>query len=111
MRQTKGIRKYGNTLTICSGACPEGREARGFIQPIAFSSKEMPEVRTAAGSSNRGRYLLIAEAEALLPGERDVSVISGEAEYALLRAQPVYVGGRLSHWEGVLRLKGGAAHA
>ncbi|HHU21921.1 MAG TPA: hypothetical protein GXZ52_00650 [Clostridiales bacterium] len=112
MRDLVGIRKYGSALTLYSDACPEGRKARGFIQPIVFSDTEKLDVRSQAGSVNRCKYLLIAEAGALLPGEKNVSVSSRDWEYSLLRAQPIYVGGRLSHWEGVLRPKGGGgAHA
>lgn len=111
MRSSDVIRKYGCALTICSDACPEGRKAKGFIQPAALPPAERPEARTAAGSISRGRHLLIAEAEALLPGEKDVTVRFRDEEYILLRAQPVYAGDRLSHWEGTLRLKGVAADA
>ena len=40
--------------------------------------------------------------------EKNVSVSSGTGNTAC-SAQPIYVGGRLSHWEGVLRPKGGVA--
>ena len=68
LRDLVGIRKWQRPYPY-SDASPEGRKARGFIQPIVFSDTEKLDVRSQAGSVSRCKYLLIAE-RALLPGKR-----------------------------------------
>lgn len=101
------IRKYGAPIRVTSAENPEGLAARGFISPA--EPKDLNGLRgvSPAGVYDRERYFLVAESGAIAAGETELSVSCGTAEYELVRLEPVSVDGRLSHWEGVLRLKRG----
>jgi len=100
--------KRGRALSVRSAECPAGRAARGFVSPLDGTDTE--NLRTAArpGRINKERYRLIAESAAIVAGETAVVVTADGISYELLRAEPVFVGENIGHWEGVLRLKGGA---
>jgi hypothetical protein len=66
---------------------------------------------THPGRVNQEKYVLITEPNAIVEGETRLTVTVDGKIYEVLRAEPVYVRGGIGHWEGVMRLKGGAADA
>lgn len=100
--------KVGRDLRVLSAECPAGRTARGFISPIQATDTKNQRKSTRPGKVNYEKYLLIAEPAAITDGETEVVVTAEGKVYELLRAAPVLVGETIGHWEGVLRLKGGA---
>ena len=105
------IKKYGAELCVKSAETPAGRTGRGFISPAAPRDGENAWRALPPGYYNRERYLLTASRDAIADGETERSVSCGGAEYELLRVELVKVGDEVSHWEGVMRLKGGAKDA
>lgn len=103
--------KVGREIIIKSVECPAGRAAKGFLSPLNATDTENLRKSTRPGRVKGEKYLLIAEPTAIAAGETEVVVTADGVAYELLRAEPVYVGEILGHWEGVLRLKGGAADA
>lgn len=103
--------KYGRDLNVKSAECPAGRAARGFISPLHATDTENQRKSTRPGKVRGEKYLLIAEYAAIGDGETEVTVTADGKVYEVLRAEPVYAGENIGHWEGVLRLKGGAADA
>lgn len=99
---------YGRDIVVSSAQTPAGRAGRGFVQPIDPSDAEKYDRPARPGRADKREYLLIADPSALADGETGVTVTVGGKTYELLRAEGVYVRGELGHWEGVLRLKGGA---
>jgi hypothetical protein len=103
------IEKYGSGITV---RCAAGvRTARGFISPLDFAEYENLSHRTRPGAVGRAKYLLIAESCALTGEEESADVECGGRLYELVRFERVGTGADMAHWEGVLRLKGGAGNA
>ncbi len=100
--------EYGRMLTVKSAENPAGRTVRGFIQPLDIRDASRPDRPTKPGLVNDQRYLLLVPANAIDEGETEITVTAGSRLYELLRAESVTIGAETSHWEGVLRLKGGA---
>ncbi|NCB51059.1 MAG: hypothetical protein EOM54_04145 [Clostridia bacterium] len=103
--------KCGRDLSVKSAECTAGRAARGLISPLRATDTENLKKSTHPGKVRGEKYLLIAEPAAIEDGETEVMVTADGKVYELLRAAPVYVGKNIGHWEGVLRLKGGADDA
>ena len=93
------IASYGETAT-CNGS-----SFKGFFSPIEPKNAENKHIPLAAGVANEARYLLITSTET---AERSVVSIHGES-YEVLRCEPIYFAGDISHYECVLRPKGSAA--
>jgi hypothetical protein len=100
--------RYGLDISVSSAECPSGRPAKGFVSPLHPTETENLRKSTRPGKVNGEKYLLIAEPAAIVRGETDVVVTADGKVFELLRAEPVYTGGTVGHWEGVLRLKGPA---
>ena len=94
------IEAYGETVT--SG----GSLFKGFFSPIEPKNAENKHIPLAAGVANEARYLLITNVET---EERSVVSVHGES-YEVLRAEPIYFAGTISHYECILRPKGSAAN-
>lgn len=99
--------RCGRDMTVRSAQLPSGRSARGYIQPLDPEDTKKYGFAARPGRVDDERYLLIVGPGALVSGETGVTVSSGGRLYELLRAESVSVGGVVTHWEGVLRLKGG----
>ena len=100
----KKVAAFAEELTIRGG---DGEKtARAFIQPINSTSPEYEKRPTPMGFADDRRYLIIAELSAFEGGEI-LEICSGEKVYELLRRE--LIGG--SHWEGIMRLKGGSGNA
>lgn len=84
------------------------KHARGFISPLNIRDTDSMCSVLPAGVKSDIRYLLICSAQALADGGCGKTVTSGGYRFELLRAEPVYFAGELSHWEGILRLAGRA---
>lgn len=102
----KVIFKYGEKIKVNN---VDG--ARGFISDIDLKSPEKAVMPMAPGIGNKARYLLIINAAALANGDGGKNVKCNGLEYELLHAEPIIFEGAISHWEGILRLKGRCANA
>jgi hypothetical protein len=102
---------YGRNLTIASAEYPAGRAARGFISPLDGTDTENLQKYTHPGKMNKEKYLFITGPSAIAEGETRLTVTTDGKYYEVLRAEPVYAAGGIGHWEGVMRLKGGASDA
>lgn len=83
------------------------RAAKAFVRPESVKNPEKPHSETPAGLRDKRRWLFMTAADAISGGE-DVEIVLGSGVYAVLRCE--LVGGG-SHWEGLMRLKGGGDHA
>lgn len=94
------IEAYGETV-ICGDS-----SFRGFFSPIEPKNAENKHIPLAAGVANEARYLLITNVET---AEKSAVSVHGNS-YVVLRAEPIYFAGGISHYECVLRPKGSAAN-
>lgn len=92
--------------TVIIREAGEERAAKAFVEPISVTSPEEEGRATIMGLADDRRYLLIAERAAIECGD-EVELCCGDRVYELLRCE--MVGG--SHWEGIMKLKGGSGHA
>lgn len=102
-----GVFEYGRFMTVRSDEAPEGRSGRGFIQPVSLADTENVRKSAMPGTVSRAKYLLIAPTELMRPEETKVTVSCDGVEYELLRLEPMG-GAALTHWEGIIRMKGRA---
>ena len=95
------VAAFASEVTVREGETE--RRARAFIQPLSITSPDYESRATAMGLVDDRRYLLIAEPDAL-SGDGEAEISCGGKKYELLRCEMMGGG---SHWEGLLRLKGG----
>lgn len=107
----KKAARYGRSLMVTSAQSPQGRTITGYIGPADGRGTARLAENTRLGKMNKEEYLLIADPSAIIPGETALTVAADGKLYQVLRAEPIFVGGGIGHWEGVLRLKGAAADA
>ena len=95
---------WAQDVTVRQGG--EEKRARAFIQPLSVTSPRENAAATPAGVSDERLYWLIIGPDAVSgPGGE---IVSGGQVYQVLRCEEMGGG---SHWEGLLRLKGGAGNA
>ena len=100
------IAPYGRTMTVTDDAGEEVA-CKGFLQPVNTLDYDGAELFKAPGVQPDTAYLLLLPPEAVTVGRRAVTVACGGAEYEVLGLQGIFCGETLTHWEGVLREKGG----
>ena len=98
------VSTWAQDVTVRQGG--EEKTARAFIQPLSVTNPRENAAATPAGVSDERLYLLIIGPEAVNGGGGEI--VSGGKVYQLLRCEEMGGG---SHWEGLLRLKGGADDA
>lgn len=99
---------YGWTEAVTVTEQGQVRTARAFIQPVSVTQPEYTGKPTVAGVADDRRYLLIAEPGAITQGGRGIEVQMGDRRFEVLRCEMLGGG---SHWEGIMKLKGGAENA
>lgn len=102
------LSSIAKTLTITSNEQTLGRIAKGFIQLMDRDNTDNYNHQPVGILDDR-RYLIIAEAAAFTITEGDISVFDGDTEYSAMHVEPVYLGKKIGHWEGVLKLKNGGS--
>lgn len=93
------LARYGQNVRVYTPGVPEGKALRAFFQPM----RERGTVQTVPsplGQVKQDRFLYLGPAQTALDENSRVEV-DGEL-YRVDNAQPIYVGGRLSHWWAVL---------
>ena len=95
---------WAQDVTVRQGG--EEKHTRAFIQPLSVTNPRENTAATPAGVSDERLYLLIIGPEAVNGGGGEI--VSGGKVYQLLHCEEMGGG---SHWEGLLRLKGGAGNA
>ena len=98
------ISSWAQDVTVRQGG--EEKSARAFIQPLSVTNPRENAAATPAGVSDERLYLLIIGPDAL--SGQSGEIVSGGRVYQVLRCEEMGGG---SHWEGLLRLKGGAPNA
>lgn len=94
----KVISDYGEDI-VCGN-----EQFKGFISPIEPKNSEKRNYPLVTGIADNTEYLLIAKAEL---AEKAILSTHGKS-YEVRRAEPIYFAGSVSHYEYVLRPKGGA---
>lgn len=90
------ISAYGEEVSCGS------QSFKGFLSPIEPKNAENKHIPCPAGVANEARYLLIT-AENVGEGE---TVCARSESFEVLRTEPIYFAGEVSHYECVLRPKG-----
>lgn len=75
---------------------------KGFLSPIEPKNAENKHIPCPAGVANEARYLLIT-VENVAEGE---TVCARSESFEVLRTEPIYFAGEVSHYECILRPKG-----
>lgn len=96
------LTSFGREITVAADG--KTQSFRGIISPLNAKKTDSTRELLPAGLELDLRYYLICEASALSDGRPGKKIAADGAEYELLRAEPVYFGSELSHWEAVLRL-------
>ena len=91
------IAPYGRSMTVVDEAGGE-TPCKGFLQPVNTLDYDGVALFQAPGMTSQPEYLLLAPPEAIR---------CGGAVYEILGVQGIFCGETLTHWEGVLRRKGG----
>lgn len=102
------VAPYGRSMTVLDDSGGK-TVCKGFIQPVNTLDYDGVELFKAVGTQSDVIYLLLAPPEAVRAGHRAVTVLCGGREYEVLGMQGIFCGETLTHWEGALRRKGGAA--
>lgn len=96
-----GLWRYGQKLSAFDSVSAEGREFRGFLEPMNQHS-EAEEKRNKAGILPTEKYLLLAEpTETFACGSATV-IACGDLRFELLSVREVLDGEKLTHRECVL---------
>ena len=98
------VSPWARNVTVRQGGVE--KSARAFIQPLSVINPREKAAATPAGVSDERLYLLIIGPDAV--SGQGGEIVSGGKVYQLLRCEEMGGG---SHWEGLLRLKGGAGDA
>ena len=94
------LARYGQTVAV------NGAAGRAFLQPVLERREDWKQtLPTPLGTVRQDRFLYLGEAG--LPLETGGVVEWRGVTYEVQAAHAVYVGDRLSHWWGVLRLEDG----
>lgn len=94
--------RFGEDITV------NGDTVKGFISPVNAKKHDDIKKPTAVGVKNGAEYLLLTETE-LSPCGGDEIVHKGK-NYVSLRAEAIFFAGEVSHYEAVLRKKGGGGN-
>ncbi len=97
--------KYAKTVTVREAG--EEKQVKAFIQACSTENPDYETRPTAMGLEDDRRYLILAERRAFSPRGK-VEIQYGEQVFELLRRELLWDG---SHWEGLMRLKGGGEDA
>jgi len=100
------VAPYGRDMTVTDET---GAEVfcKGFLQPVNTLSYDDIALFKAPGVRSDLAYLLLIPPEAVSPGHKAETVQCGGETYEVLGLEAIYCGGAQTHWEGVLRKKGG----
>jgi len=100
------IAQYGRDMTVTD---TQGVRVvcKGFLQPVDTLTETFPDWFKAPGTGPENRLFLLAAPEALTLGHTAETVTCGGQIYDVLGMQPIYCGMEITHWEGVVRERGG----
>lgn len=93
------LSRYGQSVTVYTQAYPEGKALHAFVQPMREKGT-VQTVPSPLGQVKQDRFLFLGPPEGVLD-ERSRVELQDEV-YRVEAAQPIYVGGTLSHWWAVL---------
>lgn len=96
------FQRFGEDISL------NGLAAKAFLSPVNRKRHDNIKMPTAVGVKNGAEYLLLCENE-LAPCGGDEVIHRGK-HFVTLRAEPVFFSGEISHYEAVMRKKGGEAH-
>ena len=101
------LEQYGQAVEICPGEEAVGIPCKAFVQPVL--EKQEQTAPTPLGCVRQDRWLYLGDPAVPLELAADGYVRWQGAEYEVLSAQPVYLGGAVNHWWGVLRRRDAAS--
>ena len=102
------LEKYASPFTVYSDLSPEGRNEKGFIQPLEVHSESYASPQKPGHGG--GKYLLIASPEAIMAEEKHVRIAFGGALFRLMRREE-YGLDKTDHIECLLRYLGREEYA
>lgn len=95
------LEQYGQSVEVHRQGETAGVLCQAFVQPVL--EKKEQELPGPLGRVRQDRWLYLGDAKVPLDGMEDGYVLWQGREYEVLSAQPVYLGGELNHWWGLLR--------
>lgn len=93
------LSRYGQDVTVYTETAPEGTALRAFFQPMRNKGTAQT-VPSPLGQVKQDRFVYLGPPECALDDTCRVKV-RGEV-YRVQTAQPICVGGTVSHWWAVL---------
>lgn len=93
------LARYGQDVTVYTETTPEGTALRAFFQPLRDKGTAQT-VPSPLGQAKQDRFLYLGPPQTALDDACRLEV-RGE-RYRVEAAQPIYVGGTVSHWWAVL---------
>ena len=97
------ISRYGEVTKISW----QGTEimTKSFLQPVINSSSGDKKTITPLGEVNTTNYYWFAPADIKLDTDKQITIEACGKTYELIKAEMFIAMGRVSHWEGVLRVR------
>lgn len=95
------LARYGQCVSVHYRDEPVGVAAHAFLQPLREKNKAQ-ELPSPLGLAWHDRFLYLGDPGVPLDGLGEGFVECRGERYDVVSAQPVYLGGELSHWWGVL---------
>jgi hypothetical protein len=101
------LERYGQEVTIYfDGAEAQKVSTRAFIQPVLNRNKSWFQRQyTSLGTTRERLYLYMGAADVPLDQLGQGYLESGEKQFDVGAAEPVFVGTELSHWWALLTLR------
>lgn len=96
---TRIAARYGQDVRVYTCGVPEGKALRAFVQPMRDRGTEQ-SVPSPLGQVKQDRFLYLGPPEPALDEDSRLEV--GGERWRVRAAQPIYVGGVLTHWWAVL---------
>ena len=100
----QALRRYGAAVSALHGG--ESRTLRGFIQPLT-GERELPQTGSELGLAEERLWRWLGEG----PLEVGDAVVWQETVFFVRAAEPIYLGGTLTHWWAALELSQEAEEA
>jgi hypothetical protein len=97
------LSRYGQTVSICRGT--ESVSARAFVQLTGETGHAAPYQVTTLGTMDDRTWRILTRQD-LQDGD---TVVWNGGEYTVETCWPVYLGEKLSHWQGIMTRRREAA--
>ena len=93
-------------VMIRSRLSPDWRAVQAFVQPLNPSDDSRAKAYYDPGFADSGKFLFIGPPDTVSPQDSDIFVCSEGIEYEVIQLRPMYLSGKVTHFEGVMRALG-----